>query len=109
MGEDQESKARQFSLAQMSLKIRKIGTDLISLAGGQFIHPIKTVIGGVTSSIPREKADAMIKTLEELLPVAIDLVDNYWHMSMEMADRIGTWGMMNPLTISPRLRPIISG
>lgn len=96
MGEDSESKARQFSLAQISLKIRKIGTDLISLAGGQFIHPIKTVIGGVTSSIPREKADEMIKTVEELLPVAVDLVDNYWQMSMEMVDRIGTWGDDEP-------------
>ncbi len=89
-------KERQFSLAQMALRIRKIGTDLISLAGGQFIHPIKTVIGGVTSGIPRQKADVMIKTIDELLPVANEMVDIYWQMSMEMGDRIGSWGDDEP-------------
>lgn len=96
LSQSETGKTREFSLAQNALKIRKIGTDLISLAGGQFIHPIKTVIGGVTSGITREKADAMIKTLDELLPVAIDLVDNYWQMSLEMVDRIGTWGDDEP-------------
>ena len=89
-------KERQFSLAQMALRIRKIGTDLISLAGGQFIHPIKTIIGGVTSGIPREKADAMIKTIDELLPIAREMVDVYWQMSLEMGDRIGSWGDDEP-------------
>lgn len=89
-------KERQFSLAQMALRIRKIGTDLISLAGGQFIHPIKTIIGGVTSGIPRKKADAMIKTIDELLPVAREMVDVYWQMSLEMGDRIGSWGDDEP-------------
>ena len=96
LSQSETGKAREFSLAQNALKIRKIGTDLISLAGGQFIHPIKTVIGGVTSGIPREKADAMIKTIDELLPVAVDLVDNYWQLSLEMVDRIGTWGDDEP-------------
>ena len=87
---------REFSLAQMALKIRKIGTDLISLAGGQFIHPIKTAIGGVKSGIPRAKADQMILTIKELLPVAAEMVDTYWDMSMEMVDRIGSWGDDEP-------------
>lgn len=91
-----EEHEKQFSIAQMALRIRKIGTDLISLAGGQFIHPIKTVIGGVTSGIPREKADQMIKTIEELLPVACELVDIYWDMSFQMGDRIGSWGDDEP-------------
>jgi F420-non-reducing hydrogenase large subunit len=94
--ESEEGKARQFSLAQMALRIRKIGTDLISLAGGQFIHPIKTTIGGVTSGIPRAKADEMIKTIDELLPVADRLVDTYWELSLEMGDRIGSWGDDEP-------------
>ncbi len=96
LSQSETGKACEFSLAQNALKIRKIGTDLISLAGGQFIHPIKTVIGGVTSGIPREKADAMLKTIDQLLPVAVDLVDNYWELSLEMVDRIGTWGDDEP-------------
>lgn len=91
-----EEHEKQFSIAQMALRIRKIGTDLITLAGGQFIHPIKTVIGGVTSGIPRQKADEMIKTIESLLPVASDLVDIYWDMSFQMGDRIGSWGDDEP-------------
>ena len=70
LSRNEAERAKEFSLAQMALRIRKIGTDLISLAGGQFIHPIKTVIGGVTSGIPREKADQMIDTINDLLPVA---------------------------------------
>ena len=96
VSESQKEKERQFSLAQSALRIRKIGTDLISLAGGQFIHPIKTVIGGVTSGIPRQKADEMIKTIDELLPITADLVDIYWQMSLEMGDRIGSWGDDEP-------------
>lgn len=96
LSQTESARAREFSLAQMALRIRKIGTDLISLAGGQFIHPIKTVIGGVTSGIPREKADKMIHTIEELLPVAVEMVDIYWDMSMEMGDRIGSWGDDEP-------------
>ena len=96
VSESQKDKERQFSLAQSALRIRKIGTDLISLAGGQFIHPIKTVIGGVTSGIPRQKADEMIKTIEELLPITAELVDTYWQMSLEMGDRIGSWGDDEP-------------
>ena len=92
----QKEKERQFSLAKMALRVRKIGTDLISLAGGQFIHPIKTTIGGVTSGIPRQKADEMIMTIDELLPVAYNLVDTYWQMSMEMGNRIGSWGDDEP-------------
>ena len=41
-----KKQAKPALLAQMALRIRKIGTDLISPAGGQFIHPIKTVTGG---------------------------------------------------------------
>lgn len=93
---EEDQKQRQFSMAQMALKIRKIGTDLISLAGGQFIHPIKTVIGGVTSGIPRQKADEMIKTIDTLLPTAVEMVDNYWELSMKMGDRIGSWGDDEP-------------
>ena len=38
-------------IARHALAVRKAGTDLITAAGGQFIHPVKAVVGGVTSGI----------------------------------------------------------
>ncbi len=96
MDETEANKERQFSIAQRALKVRKIGTDLITLAGGQFIHPIKAHIGGVTSGITREAAAPMLAQLEEMLPVACELFDEYWEMSMAMRERIGTWGDDEP-------------
>ncbi|MCJ7696550.1 MAG: nickel-dependent hydrogenase large subunit, partial [Anaerolineaceae bacterium] len=92
MDESEATKERQFTIAQRALKVRKIGTDLIIVAGGQFIHPIKAVIGGVTSGITREIAEPMLKDLKEMLPMACELVDEYWEMSIAMRERIGTWG-----------------
>ena len=43
------------NIAHCSLRVRKAGTDMITLAGGQFIHPIKTMVGGVTSGITKKK------------------------------------------------------
>jgi F420-non-reducing hydrogenase large subunit len=96
MDESEADPEQQLSLAQRSLKVRQIGTKLITLAGGQFIHPVKAVIGGVTSGIKRELADQMLLELEEILPVACQLFDDYWEMSMAMKDRIGTWGDDQP-------------
>ncbi len=96
MTEDEASKQEQFSIAQRALKVRKIGTDLITLAGGQFIHPINTVIGGVTSGIDQEKAEKMVAMLDEMIPMACELVESYHHMSMALYDRIGTWGDDEP-------------
>jgi F420-non-reducing hydrogenase large subunit len=92
MSTDEADSTKQFSIAQRALKVRKIGTDLISLAGGQFIHPVKAVVGGVISGIAKENATAMRAKLEEMIPVASELVDIYWEMSLELWDRIGTWG-----------------
>jgi F420-non-reducing hydrogenase large subunit len=96
MDETEANKEKQFSIAQRALKVRKIGTDLISLAGGQFIHPVKAHIGGVTDGITREAADPMIQQLKEMLPIARELFDEYWEMSIAMRDRIGTWGDDDP-------------
>ena len=96
MDEDEADPEQQLSLAQRSLKVRQIGTNLITLAGGQFIHPIKAIIGGVTSGIKREPADKMLKELEATLSVACTLFDEYWEMSMAMKERIGTWGDDQP-------------
>ncbi len=96
MTEDEASKQEQFSIAQRALKVRKIGTDLITLAGGQFIHPINTVIGGVTSGIDQEKAEKMVAMLDVMIPMACELVESYHQMSMALYDRIGTWGDDEP-------------
>ncbi len=94
--EAEASPEMQFSIAQRALKVRKIGTDLITLAGGQFIHPIKAHIGGMTGGITREAADTMLIDLEHMLPIACELFDAYWDMSMALRDRIGTWGDDEP-------------
>jgi coenzyme F420-reducing hydrogenase alpha subunit len=96
MSQEEASSETQFNIAQCALRIRKIGTDLISLAGGQFIHPVKAVIGGVTSGIEEEKAAVMRDRMVKLLPRACALVDDYWEMTARMRDRIGTWGDDEP-------------
>jgi F420-non-reducing hydrogenase large subunit len=79
-------------IAARALRVRKAGTDLISVAGGQFIHPIKAVVGGVSSGIPAAQAEAMRQQLAEALPVACALYDYYWETSLALRERIGTWG-----------------
>lgn len=79
-------------IAMRALQVRKAGTDLITTAGGQFIHPVKAVVGGVTSGIGPEQAAVMRAELSEVLPIACDLFDLYWEMSLAMGERIGTWG-----------------
>jgi F420-non-reducing hydrogenase large subunit len=96
MDESEADPQQQLSLAQRALKVRQVGTSLIILAGGQFIHPIKAIIGGVTSGIKREAADKMLAEVEAMLPVACMLFDEYWEMSMAMKERIGTWGDDQP-------------
>lgn len=79
-----------------ALKVRKVGTSIITSAGGQFIHPIKAVIGGMTSGIDAETADELRTQLEEALPLACDLIDIYWELSRAMRERIGNWGDDSP-------------
>lgn len=84
------------AIATQALRVRKAGTDLITLAGGQFIHPIKAVVGGVTSGIDAEHAETVCAELQATLPIARTLVDHYWETSFELRDRIGTWGDDEP-------------
>jgi F420-non-reducing hydrogenase large subunit len=79
-------------LATQVLRVRKAGTDLITTAGGQFIHPVKAVVGGVTSGIRPEAAAAMRAEIETVLPLACELFDYYWEESLALRERIGTWG-----------------
>ncbi len=79
-------------LATRALQVRKVGTDLITLAGGQFIHPVKAVVGGVTSGISAQAAEAMRAEIEVALPFACELFDEYWQASLALSARLGTWG-----------------
>ena len=100
--------AVRFQISRNALKIRELGTDLITLAGGQFIHPVRAVVGGVNAGIAAEKAAAMLKRLEEGLPLACDLFDTYWELTQRMKDRIGSWGDDNPayyITSTGRVKP----
>jgi F420-non-reducing hydrogenase large subunit len=96
MDDREANPEQQLSLSRRALKVRQMGTNLITLAGGQFIHPVKAIIGGVTSGIKREAADKMLADMKALLPVACALFDEYWDMSMAMRERIGTWGDDQP-------------
>jgi coenzyme F420-reducing hydrogenase alpha subunit len=87
-----QSDAAGSEIAAQALQVRKAGTDLITTAGGQFIHPIKAVVGGVTSGIDEEQAAAMHDELEQALPIACQLFDYYWQESIAMGERLGTWG-----------------
>jgi F420-non-reducing hydrogenase large subunit len=75
-----------------ALQVRQVGTHLITLAGGQFIHPVKAVVGGVTSGIGEDAAAEMREELAWALPVAMELFDYYWRASIAMGERLGTWG-----------------
>ncbi len=87
-----ESEKARSEIATRALMVRKAGTDLITAAGGQFIHPVKAVVGGVTSGIPAGEAAAMRQQLLQALPVACELFDRYYEMSLALRERIGTWG-----------------
>jgi len=93
---DQQSEEVRSEIAKRALKVRKAGTNLITAAGGQFIHPVKAVVGGMTSGINPECAELMRKQLEVVLPLARELYDTYWELSLAMRDRIGTWGDDTP-------------
>jgi coenzyme F420-reducing hydrogenase alpha subunit len=92
LAEEAGSEQDRAVLATRALQVRKAGTDLITVAGGQFIHPVKAVVGGVTSGIGPEVAAKMRAELAEALPIACELFDYYWAMSLAMGERIGTWG-----------------
>ena len=94
-GMDEKDQERA-AIAKRSLQVRKAGTELIRAAGGQFIHPVKAVIGGVTSGIDEEQVAAVRTLVEEALPMACGLFDHYIEMSMALRENIGTWGDDRP-------------
>lgn len=84
------------TLAPQALRVRKAGTSLITLAGGQFIHPVKAVVGGVTSGLPTEDAARTREELKGVVPLAERLVERYWGLFERLRDRIGTLGDDEP-------------
>ena len=93
---DAASEHTDRGIAARALRVRRSGTNLITLAGGQFIHPIKAMVGGVTTGIKPEDAASVRADLESSLPLACELFDRYWEMSADLRDRIGTWGDDEP-------------
>jgi coenzyme F420-reducing hydrogenase alpha subunit len=94
--DDDEFQQARAAIAGQALQVRKAGTELITLAGGQFIHPIKAVVGGVSSGVGADQAEVARAQLDGVLPVACELFDYYWDISLELRDRIGTWGDDQP-------------
>ena len=97
--------AEDAELAPKALTVRKAGTDLITLAGGQFIHPVRAVIGGVTSGIPHVAADALRQQLLAALPMAQELVERYWELFIKLKDRIHTLGDDTPTSYLAAVNP----
>lgn len=88
----QTYKDQPLPIAQGVAQVRKAGTNLIKIAGGQFIHPVKSVVGGTTSGITQEEVDASRTEVEAALPVASRLFDYYIEKTHELRERIGTLG-----------------
>ena len=93
---DEGLEEQHAGIAARALMVRQAGTNLIATAGGQFIHPVKAVIGGVTSGISPDRAAAIRDELLHALPVACELYDTYWRTSLALRERIGTWGDDEP-------------
>lgn len=83
-------------IAPRALAVRRVGTALITLAGGQCIHPVRAVIGGVLGGIPRAAAEEMRAQLAQALTRAQFLLDAYWALFEGLEDRIGTLGDDSP-------------
>ncbi len=90
------SEEERAGLAQRALRVRDCGTELIRIAGGQFIHPIKAIIGGMTSGITRKEAYDVRQKILLAMPLACELVEYYWELSLQLRERIGTWGDDTP-------------
>jgi len=79
-----------------ALAVRRLGTELITMAGGQFIHPVRAIVGGVSAGLPRGASEAMHSRVTQVLPVAIDLLERYWELFEQLRQRIGTLGDDQP-------------
>ncbi len=96
VAEQEGPEKERAEIARHALMVRKAGTDLIAAAGGQFIHPVRAVVGGVNGGINAATAEAMRATLGRALPIACTLFDHYIKTSLALRQRIGTWGDDEP-------------
>ncbi|HDQ72760.1 MAG TPA: Ni/Fe hydrogenase subunit alpha [Chloroflexi bacterium] len=94
--EGDEADTLRSQIATQALRVRAAGTHLITLAGGQFIHPVKAVVGGVISGVSEGQSANMRDEVLESLPIARQLFDYYWEQSVALKERIGTWGDDQP-------------
>lgn len=83
-------------IAARALEVRRTGTELIALAGGQFIHPIRAVVGGISSPLPADGIVALSGRLQAALPIACELFERYWQLFHDLRERIGTLGDDTP-------------
>lgn len=90
-GRDTDADERS-QIAKHALAVRRAGTRLITAAGGQFIHPVKAVVGGMTGGIDTDTARVVADELASQLPLACELIEIYARTSFELRERIGTWG-----------------
>ena len=93
-GADEAHKAAR--ITRHALEVRKAGTDLIKAAGGQFVHPVKAVVGGVTSGMDDETIAGVRQEILKALPLASELIEYYFQKSEELRGRVGTWGDNEP-------------
>ncbi|BHH82067.1 Ni/Fe hydrogenase subunit alpha [Desulforhopalus sp. 52FAK] len=94
--DEKSGKDTMSDITRKAMAVRKIGTELISVAGGQFIHPVKAVVGGVVSGIETSAAEKMREKIKEALPLACSLFDEYWQLTQKMKKAVGDWEGDNP-------------
>ncbi len=58
------------ALARDGVRMRQFGQQIIEMLGGKRIHPGWVVPGGVTEALSREKRDAMLAMIPEVLAIA---------------------------------------
>lgn len=83
------------AITRHALEVRKAGTDLIKAAGGQFIHPVKSVVGGVTSGMDDESIAQVREQILKALPLACELFDYYSEVARQTRKR-AAWGDDGP-------------
>jgi len=94
--DEKASKDTLGNISKKAMAVRKIGTELIAVAGGQFIHPVKAVVGGVVSGIDKEAAKEMRQKIKAAIPIACSLFDEYWQLSQKMSNSVGDWEGSDP-------------
>ena len=91
-----QGEALRENICKRAMAVRRIGTELIGLAGGQFIHPIRAVVGGIGSPLDGDAIREMYRRIGQVLPVACELFDHYWTLTLHVAARAMEWDFKEP-------------